>query len=200
MKKAVPIVVVLALLLMAGLFYYYSGTKNKNFSAKVAENTVETNKPNTGGNIIQNIQDALTKSASFKCQYPDPTGKAKITTYVKNGAIRVDNMAVNQGEKGGAIIKDNKMWIWTEGKKEGMVLTMDKTNPQVNQQDQKAEVIKEMEKYKQYCQVQMISDSMFVPPKDVDFKDLDQLMKGVGQEMFKDLPKGSLPEETVGGE
>jgi hypothetical protein len=52
-------------------------------------------------------------------------------------------------------------------------------------------VLAEMEKYKSYCKVETVSDSLFTPPADVKFTDLESMMKG-----FK-VPSGVMPSIVI---
>lgn len=192
MKNIVPAVIVVLILLGIG-GYLMMNKKGVIPGGTVNNSTTQTT--TSGGNVLENIRDALTKSTSFVCQYPDPTGKTKITTYVKNGAIRVKNLASTAQNTGDAIMKNNKIWIWNETKKEGMTMTMKNTNKDGTQKDQMEEAIADMEKYKNYCKVEMIADSMFTPPIDVKFQDLDAMMQGFGQQ-GQDGVQG-LPKVTV---
>lgn len=198
MKNLVPVIVVVLILLGVGGFLFMNSKKGNIPNGINTNTTTQSNTTSSGGNILDNIRDAFSKSASFSCQYPDPTGKTKITTYVKNGAIRVKNLSSSAEQTGNAIMKDNKMWIWSEGKKEGMILTLKNTaDKSGTQKDQREEAILEMEKYKQYCKVEIVSDSLFTPPSEVNFKDLDALMQGVGQQGTNGLPNGVVVPTTA---
>ena len=76
MKKVLPIVAVVLLLIVAGFFL--KGTKKPGTSL--------LNKPE--GNVFNSIKDALSKSLSLKCVYKDEQG-VQTTTYIKGGAVRV---------------------------------------------------------------------------------------------------------------
>jgi hypothetical protein len=197
MKNIVPVVVIVLILLGVGGYLFMNSKKGITPTGVTTSNTaVESNKVNTGGNVLTNIKDALLKSQSFTCQYPDPTGKTKITTYVKNGAIRLKNLATSSENGGEALMKDNKMWIWNETKKEGMMVTLKNTDQNGTKKNQMDEAIADMEKYKSYCKVEMVPDSMFMPPADVKFQDLDAMMQGVGQQGIPKITIEPTVEET----
>lgn len=198
MNKLIPVVVVL-LLLGVGGYLFMSSQKAK--PPAIEQKTTATTQGTTqqGGNIFTSIQDALSKSISLKCDYPDPNGKGTITSYIKNGAVRVMSIAMGSQGNGSAIMKDNKMWIWDDVKKTGMMLTLNKptgTNPSgVPQQDQREKVLADMEKYKNYCKTEVVADSLFIPPTDVQFTDLQNIMQNAGQGI-KGVPTG-MPIPTV---
>ncbi len=201
MKNLIPVVAILLLLGVGG--YYFMTTKNAKppvieqkagGEAKVAQQQ--------GGNILTSIKDALSKSISLKCDYPDPVTKANITSYIKNGAVRVTNMTMGKEGTGDAIMKDNKMWIWSTGNKQGMMLTLNTKSatggvPTGNQSEQ---VLAEMEKYKNYCKTEVVSDSLFTPPTDVNFSDLQNLFKnaGIPSGMPSGIPNLTPPAQSEG--
>lgn len=192
MKNIIPVIVVILILLGAGGYLFMNSKK----AVTPTGNTVNTKVETTGGNIFTSIKDALSKSISLKCDYPDPTGKGTITSYIKNGAVFVASMNMGTQGNGSAIIKDNKMWLWNTTTKQGMLFDLNTGNngtPAVNQSDK---VLQEMEKYKSYCKTDVVSDSLFTPPVDVKFQDLNALMKGVDQDYLKNIPKVTV-EPTV---
>lgn len=179
MKNLVPVLVIL-LLLGVGGYYFMNSQKSK----PPAVEQKAAGSREQGSNIFSSIKDALSKSVSLKCDYPDPSGKGTITSYIKNGAVRMSSINMGPQGNGSAIMKDNKMWIWDDTKKEGMVLTLnppeaDKTNKSAPKEDQREKVLAEMEKYKSYCKTEVVSDSLFTPPAGVKFTDLENIMKQV---------------------
>lgn len=193
MKNLVPVVVILLLLGVGG--YYVMNSKSMN-KPPASEQKVTTS-PTQGSGLFGSIKDALSKSVSLKCEYPDPRTKATVTTYIKNGAVRVMGMSIQNNKSSNAIMKDNKMWIWTEGETQGMMLdltipaTGKKVTGEPTREDQRERVLAEMEKYKNYCKTEVVADSLFTPPSDVKFTDLQNLMKD-----FK-VPSGVMPSGYV---
>ena len=178
MKNLNPVIVILAILGIGGFIYMNSkNTKQPAMEQKPAAASIQQ-----GRNIFTSIKDALSKSISLKCDYPDlndPNGKGNITTYIKNGAVRTSNIGLDsQGNGNVIILKDNKMWVWSEGKSEpkseGMVFTLntvttDNVVGRLPKDDQREKVLAEMEKYKNYCKTEVVADSLFFPPADVKF-------------------------------
>ena len=192
MKNLVPIVIVLLLLGVGGYFVLSSQkAKPPMMEQKTAGTTQQ------GGNVFTSIKDALSKSLSLKCEYPNPSGKGgMVTNYIKNGAVRVMNMGMDTEGYGHAIMKDSKMWIWSEGKNEGIMFALNKPEVEkaapVKKEDQSEKVLEEMEKYKDSCKTEVVADSLFTPPANVKFTDLENMMKGVGEEMMKKVPTGMM--------
>lgn len=189
MKKS--LIVVIILILAAGVFFLF--IKNKSSKSVTSSSTTPTSsiKP-TQYLGFSSIQDALSKSVSLKCSYPDPKDENKsVSTYIKAGSIRVitANIPANN-----VIVKDNKMYTWFDGKKEGTLITFDmeaikdaagkmqsstSAAPDHNM-NQKDAMIKQMEQYKKYCKQEDVADSYFEIPKDIKFVDFSAQMKQSG--------------------
>lgn len=197
MKKIIPVTIIV-ILIGIGLYFFLTIKKGSTSSVGGSNSMAEGNKTGNNENIFTNIRDALSKSVAFSCTYPDPTGKTRITTYVKNGVIRVSNIINQESAAGNMIMKDNKIWIWDEVKKEGMIFSInkDQITPGQSQKDQREEMIDEMQKNSQFCKIENVSDSLFTPPSNVKFQDLEALMKGQ-QDIMKNIPTGMIESESV---
>ena len=134
------------------------------------------------GGAFSTIKDALSKSVSLECEYPDPQGTTT-KVWIKNGAIRSDmNGTADQGA-GSMIMKDKKMYIWNN--KEGIVMELDDkktsgdTSLDSKDTNEAEELIKDLEEYKDKCKPTVVSDSLFTPPSDVEFNDMSKMMEGM---------------------
>lgn len=183
MKKFAPVIVVILLLLIGG--YFFLGQKGKTTLPGQVGQTQQG-----GGNIITSIRDAMMKSMSLKCEYPDEKGNT-ITTYVKGENVRVMGFASEQNAgQGHILMKDKKIYMWDDKTKKGTTIDLNvevtpgaaETSEQV---DQKEETIEELEKYKDYCKTEAVADSMFTVPTDVQFVDFAQQMKDAGVDLEK---------------
>lgn len=174
MKKILPIVVVVLLLIAVG--YFLKGTKKPG--------TPLLKKPE--GNVFTSIQDALSKSLSLKCVYKDEQG-VQTTTYIKGGAVRVLMEGIkDKAQPSTIILKDKKMYMWNDISKTGFTYTI--TEPVITPgaatvDNKDASVLAGIEKYKDSCKTEVVADSFFVPPTDVKFQDMsaftENLMKQV---------------------
>lgn len=172
------IIIVVAVIVGAGGYFLYMGKPQQK-----KERTVQQQ-----GNIVSSIKDALSKSASLKCEYPDKSGN-KVVTYVKAGAVRVDGYAATggKGPKGHAILKDEKFYIWNDGSTQGTLIVFKKedlgkaTKERLGQsKDQKQEFLSGLEKYRNYCKKEAVSASLFDPPANVKFLNLEEELKKSG--------------------
>lgn len=192
MKKILPIIAILVLLGIGGYFYLNSRGLVPKTPLKLG------NKSSEG--MFNSIQEALTKSISIKCVYKDEKG-VKTTTYIKNGNVRV--MMTNSEypeQPNNIIIKDKKMYMWTDSTKTGFVFEVEdpstspmptfevekrlkpEKKPELQQQES---ILTQIEKYKDSCKAEKISDSIFNIPTDVQFEDMNK----VQEQMMKQIPQ-----------
>jgi len=176
MNKYIPFAI-LALILIGGGYFFLT---NKSSSPTTGTNVV---KPREGGNVISSIQDAITKSMPLKCEYPDGKGN-KVTTYVRGQNVRVMGIVDTEaGQSTNLVMKENKFYMWDDKTKKGTVMTLNVDVKDQGQVDKKAETIENLEKYKDSCKVENISDSLFSVPTDVEFVDLDNQFKNTGVDL-----------------
>ncbi len=138
-------------------------------------------------NIAENLQASLTGSGSMKCEFTDEGGQHTVT-YIKDGKIRAD---FSGGEKEGSMIfKDKAMWSWEHATKQGVTMEFPEIDesdetPDVafgtNSREGKKEIEEQVEKYKDSCKNEQISDDLFTPPTDVTFQNMSDFMNAVPQ-------------------
>ena len=185
MKKLIPVIVIVLLLLGVGFFVFSNKTKTSQ-PGVVSQNQQSGGK----GNIITSIRDAMMKSMSLKCEYPDEKGNT-VTTYVKGENVRIMGFASEQNAgQGHILMRDKKMYMWDEKSKQGTMIDLNievtPGAPETSEQvDQKEETIEELEKYKDYCKTEVVADSLFALPSDVEFIDFAQQMKDSGVDFKK---------------
>jgi hypothetical protein len=152
----------------------------------------------TGGNVFTSIKDALSKSLSLKCVYKNEEG-VETTTYIKGGAVRVmmTSAAAGDEQPDNIIMKNKMMYMWNNTTKTGFSLKLEEPKdltpfPTVKQdrnavkkEDQQESVLAEIEKYKDACKAEVVSDSMFSVPTDVKFQDMNALQ----EQMMKKVPQ-----------
>ena len=87
----------------------------------------------------------------------------------------------NKGQKYYVILKDQKLWSWSDKDKNGLLIDISDTQSKA-QTGQKSEedIIDEVEQHKENCKPTVVSDSMFNPPSDINFQDLGQMFKNFG--------------------
>ena len=138
-----------------------------------------------GANPLTNPAAMLTGGTSMKCEYTEE-GR-NIITYVKGEQFRTDMTGGTEGSMS-TIYKDDTTWSWNTETKEGMKMTfqkpsitpgmeMEESSEEESDMSDAQEMKEEVDKYKDSCKNQMISDSLFTPPSDVEFQDYSQMME-----------------------
>ncbi len=185
MKKYLPaIIIVLVLLVIGGYFFISKNTPSE---------TKFLNNQTTKKDLFTSIKDAMSKSLSLKCEYQGNEGKT--ITYIKGDKVRIMVEGAKSNVKtGNAIFKENKMWSWSEGEKDGIVMEINektaKNNQELSDQANKDEIIAELEKFKDKCSSVVVPDSIFNPPDTVVFTDLSKLQ----EQMMNNLKTNNIGE------
>jgi len=140
---------------------------------------------------MKSMENALTGSGSVKCEYTDEEGRVTIS-YIKDGKIRSE-FSDQENEPGGMIFKDNAMWTWNSATKEGFTMVLPEVEESTDSQyddgddfdqspfNEKREIEEEIEKYKEQCNNERISDDMFEPPTDITFQDMSDFYQNMPQ-------------------
>jgi hypothetical protein len=128
--------------------------------------------------VFTSIKDAITRQITLRCDYKEDDGKVHVT-YIKGQLIRMmaDEKLTNDAMNVNSLIKDNKMYIWENGAKTGMVidLAVMQKNNDANLGNTKVQgtddIINDLEDQKNNCRPESAPASSFEVPKDVNFKD-----------------------------
>jgi len=175
MKKVLPVIFVLALLGIGG-YYFVMGKKTApaGQAGQTASGQAET------GGVFSSIKEAMAGMQPIECDYTDEQGN-QVKAMVKGENIKVSGYAASEtGAKGSALIKGNTMYIWEEGAKTGMMMTVDREAAAEQSENKKDETIQGLEKYKDSCRRGGFSDSVFEVPADVKFSDFSQSLINPG--------------------
>ena len=170
MKKNNLVFIIIALIVIGGIVFFVKNKPATKTNQEVVPPTEKTQEKKTS--VFESIKDAMAKSLSFKCEYS--TNNNKTVAYVKGTSMRIDGFIT--GKATGTIIKNNKLWSWDMDKKEGIIMPLDMNKDQELSQEK---MVENLEKEKQFCQVTVVSDSVFNPPADVKFQDLSKLFEKI---------------------
>ncbi|MDH7476091.1 MAG: hypothetical protein QHH09_01300 [Microgenomates group bacterium] len=174
MKKILPVVIVV-LIVVFGLILL-KNQKGQPPNTQTSEKNIVNQ---TSKNIVQGIKDLIATNTSIKCTYEIPDG-GKVTSFVK-GKDKIRSTIENNNQKTETIFVNGKMYSWDDKTKQGMVMTIKNLPEQTTQEKTTVEdpekYIEQMEKMKASCQKENFSDSVFQPPTDVKFQDLDKLQE-----------------------
>ena len=158
----------LILLGLAAFLLTGCGTK------KAAVKTEDTQNKEFSGTL----QQAMKLGMPVKCEWKqnEDTG----TSYVKGTNVYME--MTTQGKTGYVIWKDGCTWTWGQEQPQGTKICLDTTKPQEsagpqNTADFKAQGVNANVEYK--CNPTLISDDKFNPPANIQFTDLQDMMKGL---------------------
>ena len=116
---------------------------------------------------ISSIKDALTQSLHVQCEYTDEAGLIT-KTYTKNGMLRSSFKDKNDDQNsGGVLIRDGKSYVWWDKDKQGVFLSSAADNS-----EQKNQIIRDIEQYKDTCKSTDVSDTLFAIPSEIHFRDI----------------------------
>jgi hypothetical protein len=188
MKKFLPFILIF-LVIFAG-YILLRNKKGELPKEKAVSDVVNQKKQE----VVEGIKEMVLKNISLKCTYEIPDG-GKVISFVK-GKNKIRSTVEVNGKKTETIFIDGKIYSWDNKTKQGMTMTI-KNLPQPTP-GQKITVenpenyIEQLEKMKANCKQESFSDSLFQPPTDVKFQDLDKLQEmmqgGNFQEMMKQIP------------
>ncbi len=119
--------------------------------------------------IFSSVKDALDKSIPIKCKFVDPDG-ANAIAYIKKGEIRMEVEKNNDSPATHVIVRDEKMYMWAEGESGGLMVDFSKKTAGVQSDINSADdLLGVIEERKEDCSREVVSDSIFEVPGDVQF-------------------------------
>jgi len=133
------------------------------------QNTGSTSGSGFSGNLAQ----AISSGKSMKCTMD--TQGVKLDTYIKGKKARSESLI--QGMKSITILDENNCaWVWSESSTQGTKICTDAKTTGNNQQVSGSNIDPNI---KVSCNEMMLEDSLFMPPINIKFTDLNQMMKNV---------------------
>ncbi len=178
-KKIVIAVAVLVLLGIVGVGYVMMPK-----SAPSQEGTPTTEQPKS---TMQSLKDLLTSGQSVSCSvdYGD-NSQMNGKTYVSGKRVRADFT-------GGHMIQDGTYaYMWSDTQATGTKIKVDamaelaKNAATPTGQTQKTQTVDENEKASMNCSAWITDESQFVPPTNITFTDLSEMLKKLPA-----MPKGT---------
>jgi hypothetical protein len=136
------------------------------------------------------LKDVIARNIPMKCTWS--VGDFSATGYVKGEKFYSEVM--QKGKQGYMIMKDNCMWTWSKDEAQGVKMCFE---PEEGEDVWEMEDVEGMEgagpppDVNLKCVPAVISDSKFVPPSNINFMDMSEMMKGMGQ-------PGQLPSQLPG--
>lgn len=180
MKKFLPVFLII---LVVGGGWYFSQNKKGMITQQGVNQQQEKKQEQKATKeelFTGSLMDAVKRALPYKCIYK--VDQSEGTTYVKGTKAYME--FVTAGRKSYMIVVDKCMWVWDETK-QGSKMCLEKNyfDKSKNKENEKINVSGSTEafNYQYKCQPTVIDDSMFNPPNDVNFFDLEQIQKQMGQ-------------------
>lgn len=183
MTKSMLIGILAAVVVVGGGAAAFVLTRSDDTTQNKATNTSDGNAPATDEQQPKNeqavaetasIKDFLSAGQNKECTYSD--AEAKGTMYFASGErLRMDYQSVGtEASSGSMIVTNQKQYVWSADRKEGITFAFDK-NQQPNDQ-QSGNSVDIQKDYSFTCKSWDVDESKFTPPSDVKFQDFSALM------------------------
>lgn len=126
------------------------------------------------------LEQMMNKISGLFCSYTDKKGQL-VEAYLKKDKIRLNGSKLFNGS-GSLIMKEGKLWIWSNASKEGFIFNtalLDNTGLLGGETGAFGEVIKDVDNYRKTCVPKAVEDSNYTVPPDANFKDLSPMIGGL---------------------
>ncbi len=183
MNKKVLIGVIVVILIAAGGWFAYSKSNEKDDAqARTDANTAENSNDDS---IFDSSANTLRGLLGFKnavCTYSDQEGSG--TIYIANeDRMRYNFTSTNPEQPSGSMImSDGTQYIWEDATKEGFTMRYNPNDARdeaagSNATDQNEESVDLDQEYNFSCEKWSVDQSVFTPPSDVTFTDMEALLQ-----------------------
>jgi hypothetical protein len=180
MKKTLPIIIIAAVVLLLGFYLMANrGMKNKSTSTTEQEQAQNVERKT----FVGSLKEAVSFGIALKCTYEVEGNQYE--GYIKGENYRGE-MASAEGQIAHVIVKDNCMWTWEEGATEGVKTCYDdveamETDETMMEEEESSSVWDQSQGsgISYTCTQSAVNDSMFEPPTEVTFMDLNTMMEGM---------------------
>jgi len=174
MKKAIPFIVVGVVVIVAAGSWFVFGKRG---GGEEVKQEVKQEESFTG-----KLKEMIARNVPMKCAFKDDKGNSGVS-YVKNKKYYGE--LTSDGKTSYVIMVDNCMWSWSLEEKQGVKMCFDVKEGEDlwedwEGMDEEAKMNTPQGNYN--CKPAAVSDSLFNPPQDIKFMDMDELMN-FGEEM-----------------
>jgi len=182
MKKAIPFIVIGAIVIIAIVSWFVFGKKG---GGEQIKQEVKKEESFTG-----KLKEMVARNVPMKCTFKDDKGNSGIG-YVKNKKYYGE--VISDGKTSYVIMIDNCMWSWSLEEKQGVKMCFDVEEGEDfwKGMDEEAKMNTPQSNYN--CKPAIVSDSMFNPPEGIKFMDMDKLMN------FSEDVEDKIEDSVVGG-
>jgi hypothetical protein len=170
MKKIMPFLII-GLVLVAGIVVATKILPKK--QTLTQQDQPQNQEQAQGGEkgFTGKVRDLLTLGQSLKCTWVDDSQNSSVG-YIKNQAYYGE--VKQEGKDSYIIIKDDCMWSWEKGQSEGIKMCFEPLEGEEGLWDSMDESQIEAN---YNCSQAVVSDSLFNPPAEVNFMDLQEMMQ-----------------------
>ena len=175
MKKAIPFIVVGVVVIIAVGSWFVFGRKGG--GEEVKQEVKQEEESFTG-----KLKEMIARNVPMRCAFKDDKGNSGVG-YVKNKKYYGE--VTSDGKTGYVIMVDNCMWSWSSEEKQGVKMCFDVEEGEDlwedwEGMDEEAKTNTPQGNYN--CKPAIVSDSLFSPPADINFMDMNKFMD-FGEEM-----------------
>lgn len=184
MKKILPIIIILVVIVAALVGWLFLGKGKKNVNQGGNQQTSQ--EQTQGESFSGKIKDAFMKNIPLKCTYKMDDNNFGVG-WIKSKRYYGEITA--SGKQGFVILVDNCLWTWDKEKAEGVKMCFDVEEGENIWDEMESQDNQFNDNYD--CVPSVVNDAVFTPPSNIKFTDLDEMMKGLGQ------PSQATEEETT---
>lgn len=184
MKKGLIIgVVVGAVLVVGGVSAYFLTKDNDSSNQQATQQTQSQENQQSTGTSNTNIRALLAKGENQKCTFSNADGSG--TMYFTSGKMAADFTVTSNGEtrNGKMIIMNDQQYFWETSSNRGVKLAFtSSTSEQSSEQNtESSSGLDTNTNFDFNCTSWQVDNSLFTPPTNVEFIDLQNLESPIGQ-------------------
>jgi len=177
MKKSLPIIIILIIIVAALAGWKLMGKGKKTTTQGGTQQAQTTPSQATGESFTGKIKDAFMRNIPLKCTYKMSDNNFGVG-YLKNKKYYGEITA--NGKLGYIILVDNCLWSWNKDEKDKGV-KMCFAQQQGEDMWSSFEANQKSADFDYNCSPAIINDSIFTPPSNVKFTNIDELMNQATQ-------------------
>jgi len=176
MKKAIPIIVILVIIVAGLVGWKFLGEGKKTTTQGGAQQAQTTPTQTSGESFTGKIKDAFMRNIPLRCTYKVDeknfgVGWLKSKKYY--GEITAN------GKLGYIILVDNCLWSWSKEQPQGVKMCFQPKEGEdiwtdIGKEQQSSDV-------DYNCAPSVVNDAVFTPPSNIKFTDIDALMNQATQ-------------------
>jgi len=179
MKKSLPIIIILIIIVVALAGWKFLGKGKKTTTQGGTQEGQATPTQAAGESFTGKIKDAFMRNIPLECTYKTDDQNFA-TAHLKNKKYHAE--ITSNGKLSYVILVDNCFWMWEKDKTEGVKMCFE---PQEGE-----DIWTDFEQQQQEgsttdldynCAPSIVNDAVFTPPVNIKFTDVSEMIKNLGQ-------------------